>query len=220
MLESIITFITESVDWMASLVFILGYLGIFLLMFLESSFIPFPSEVVLIPAGVLVAKGEMNFFMALVAGTGGSLAGAYLNYYLARLLGRPTINALLERYGKLFFIKGEDIRRSEAFFHKHGYMATFTGRLIPVIRQLISLPAGFYHMPLIPFSILTIIGAGIWSGILLGAGFLFQENRAAMDENLLMTKLLLLLGITVLVTGYIAWQYRRRLLPHHFRDDA
>ncbi|WP_439898161.1 DedA family protein [Helicobacter cholecystus] len=145
----------------------LGYLGIFMMMFLESSFFPFPSEVVMIPVGVLIYKGEMNVYLAIVCGVGGSLCGALLNYYLALKMGR----AFILRYGKYVFFTPESMRKIEVFFKKHGHISTFVGRLLPGVRQYISLPAGIAKMNLGKFCIFTTFGAGIWVCILTWIGY-------------------------------------------------
>ena len=154
--------------------YIWGFILVFLLMAIESSFIPFPSEVIMIPAGFLAYRGELTFgnpqsdFIAVVLlGLAGSLAGAFFNYHFALFLGRP----FLYRYGKYFFIKPEILSRSEEIFRKYGDITTFICRLLPGIRQLISLPAGISRMSLIRFSIFTALGAGIWSAILAWIGY-------------------------------------------------
>ena len=151
-----------------------GLLFVFVFMAVESSFIPFPSEVVMIPAGFLAARGEFTFsspllavVMAVLVGTAGSLAGAYVNYYLACWLGRP----FLERYGKYFFIKREALDRSVEIFNRYGAATTFVCRLVPAIRQLISIPAGISRMPFWSFSFFTALGAGIWTAILAAVGY-------------------------------------------------
>lgn len=174
MLETLVNGLTE-------IIFKLGYLGITLLMALESSFVPFPSEVVLPPAGYLAAQGRMNAPLALAAGLAGSLIGALVNYYLAAKLGRP----LLHRYGKYFLIKEKSLDRAEDFFRRHGEISMFIGRLIPVIRQLISLPAGFARMRVGLFVFYTALGAGIWCTILTYIGWYVGRNAemlASFDE--------------------------------------
>ena len=186
MLSNIINFIVDTVGS-------LGYAGIFFMMFLESSFFPFPSEVVMIPAGYLAYKGEMNIFLVVFFGILGSLAGAIFNYYFALKLGR----VFLLKYGKYFFIKDETIFKMEEFFSKHGHISTFFGRLIPVVRQYISLPAGLSKMNLFVFSIYTSLGAGIWVIILTLLGYFLGGNEDLLKEYLHQIVISLLIIIAI-----------------------
>ncbi len=186
MLHSIVDFIVQTVGT-------LGYSGIFIMMFLESTFFPFPSEVVMIPAGYLVHKGEMNMAMVLFCGISGSLAGALFNYYLAIYVGR----AVLIKYGKYFFIKESTIQKAERFFQNHGHISTFSGRLIPAVRQLISFPAGLARMNIVSFSIYTTLGASIWVVILTLLGYYIGDNEALVKEYL-STIIYVLLGLIAL----------------------
>jgi membrane protein DedA with SNARE-associated domain len=163
-----------NIEWATSNAHTWGFILIFILMAIESSVIPLPSEVVLIPAGVLVYRSElsfgdpaMDFIVAVLCGMTGSLAGAYANYFVSLFVGRPFIL----RYGKYFFVKPRVFLRAEEIFLEYGDISTFTGRLLPVIRHLISIPAGISRMPLFRFSFYTLIGAGIWSAILLWIGY-------------------------------------------------
>jgi membrane protein DedA with SNARE-associated domain len=158
-----------------------GFLLVFFFMTIESSFVPFPSEVVMIPAGFLAWRGELTFqqpyfdlFLALLAGLAGSLAGAYINYFLAIKLGRP----ILYRYGKYFFLPEKTVKRAEEIFRDYGELATFVCRLLPAIRQLISIPAGLCRMNFLRFSFFTGLGAGIWCFILLIIGASFAHFTA------------------------------------------
>jgi len=163
----IATWFRQAIHWITETIFALGYPGIALLMALESSFFPFPSEVVLPPAGYLAAQGRMDPWLALGAGIGGSLLGAVFNYLVAVRLGRP----LLHRYGRYLLIKEASLDRAEAFFRTHGEISTFVGRLVPVIRQYISLPAGLAGMRLDRFALYTSLGAGVWCAILTWIGW-------------------------------------------------
>jgi membrane protein DedA with SNARE-associated domain len=186
LLSSVVDFIVQTVGS-------LGYLGIFLMMFLESSFFPFPSEVVMIPAGYLAYKGEMNIYIAIVAGILGSLAGALFNYYLAIKFGRK----FLIKYGKYFFIKEPTIIKMEEFFKSHGHISTFSGRLIPAVRQYISFPAGLARMNLFIFCIYTSLGAGIWVIILTLLGYFLGGNEALIKEylHIIIVTILILLAV-------------------------
>lgn len=168
-----------------------GFVLIFVFMAIESSFIPFPSEVVMIPAGFLAARGELGPFspwagvaLSVTVGTLGSLLGAYVNYYLALWAGKP----FLEKYGKYFFIKKEALDKSCAVFNKYGAATTFICRLIPGIRQLISIPAGIAKMPLGPFSLFTALGAGIWSAVLAVVGYALAKTAGDITYRELVLK--------------------------------
>ncbi|MEA2048431.1 MAG: DedA family protein [Campylobacterota bacterium] len=184
----------------------MGYWGIFFLMFLESTFFPFPSEIIMIPAGYLAFKGEMNLYMVLFTGIAGSVAGALFNYYLAMHFGR----AFILRYGKYFFIKEETLDKLETFFMKHGELSTFNGRLIPGIRQLISLPAGLARMNLWKFSFYSALGAGIWVIVLVAIGYLLGSNEALISEYLQTATLIALLCVVLITLFYIVRNKRRK----------
>jgi membrane protein DedA with SNARE-associated domain len=174
-------------------------------MFIESTFFPFPSEIIMIPAGYLAYQGEMNLYVVITVGILGSVAGALLNYYLAMYLGRKIIL----KYGKYFFIKKETLDKLDTFFAKHGEISTFTGRLIPGIRQLISLPAGLAGMNLFKFSIYTAIGAGIWSVVLVAIGYLVGSNQKLISEYMKSATLIALVSVVLIIVFYI-FRYKRR----------
>ncbi len=191
----------EIIDWIVESVGAMGYAGIFIMMFLESSFFPFPSEVAMIPAGYLASRGEMSLTAAFLAGAGGSLAGALFNYILGHRLGR----AFLIKYGKYIFLKPETVDKTEAFFAKYGPASTFWGRLLPGIRQYISLPAGIGRMPLLAFSIYTFLGAGLWCAVLLSLGYIFGEHEEQIKEVLHY-----LIGAIIITVIGVFYYYRKK----------
>ncbi len=156
----------------------IGYWGIVFLMVIESSFIPFPSEIVIPPAAYLAAQGKLNIYLVAGAGILGSLIGALVNYFLAYYLGRPLIYRLAKtKWAKILLIKSAQIERAEEFFNDYRRGSTFFGRLVPVVRQLISLPAGFAKMPLAQFILYTFLGSGLWTIILAALGYFFGANE-------------------------------------------
>lgn len=197
------------IDWIVQTVGSFGYFGIFVMMFLESSFFPFPSEVVMIPAGYLASKDEMSLWIAIAMGTLGSITGALFNYYLAVKLGRK----LLLKYGHYVFFTKETLEKVENFFKKHGSFSTLSGRLIPVIRQYVSLPAGLARMNLWLFSLYTGIGAGIWVTILAFLGYYFGQNEVLLKENLHLVTFAVILLIVMCAIVYI-WLHKKKERKH------
>jgi membrane protein DedA with SNARE-associated domain len=164
----------EAINWLVITIGAMGYPGIFLLMAMESSVIPIPSELVMPPAGYLAHAGQMNMLAAILCGTAGSLVGAYVNYFAAHYLGRP----LLLKYGRYVWITEEKFAKVETFFKSHGEISTFIGRLLPVVRHLISLPAGLAGMHHWKFSLYTLLGAGIWVTVLTVIGYIIGREEA------------------------------------------
>lgn len=197
----------EFIDWLLMTVEGWGYLGIFILMALESTVLPVPSELVLIPAGYLAYQGEMSLIAIFLASTIGSLAGASINYGLALLVGRP----FLERYGKYFFVRPALLHKTDVFFARHGAVSTFTGRLVPGIRHLISIPAGLARMRLTTFAAYTCLGAGFWSAILIAFGYFIGGNEHLIHQNLPLVTAAVLVFVGLTLAGYYVWQ--RRQLP-------
>lgn len=150
-----------------------NYLFVFIFMTIESSFIPFPSEVVVPPAAYLACTGsDMNFSLVIVFATLGALTGAFINYYLALWIGRPIVYRFANsRFGHACLIDQAKVEKAEAYFDKKGAISTFVGRLIPAVRQLISIPAGLARINIGVFALFTALGAGIWNIILAGLGY-------------------------------------------------
>lgn len=161
------------------------YMMVFLFMVLESSFIPFPSEVIVPPAAYLAVTNagggaDMNITMVVLVATLGALVGAYINYFLALWIGRPIVYKFADsRIGHACLLDREKVEKAENYFDKHGSISTFVGRLIPGIRQLISIPAGIARMNFIPFTIFTFLGAGVWNAILAGLGYWLAKTVPA-----------------------------------------
>lgn len=199
MIQSIIT-------WLVDTIGTLGYFGIFILMLIESScFIPLPSEAVMIPAGYLSSKGDMNFALVLLSGTLGTLSGALINYFIAYKFGRT----LLLKFGKYFFFKPHHLDAIEIFFKKHGEISTFNGRLIPGVRQYISLPAGLAKMSLAKFCIYTTLGASIWMFVLTLLGYIIGENQDLIHEYLTYLIIAALIVVIILTIIYIYYKKRK-----------
>lgn len=178
----------------------LNYYTITLLMFIEGSFIPLPSEVVIPFAAYKAAQGEMNFGLVLFFGTLGALLGSLFNYYFAIYLGRPLIYRFAKtKYARVFLITAEKIEEAEAYFNKNGKTSTFIGRLIPGIRQLISIPAGLARMNMRDFVLYTFLGAGIWNLILALVGYYMYEAK----DNIIHYIGYLFLGLGALFVLYL-----------------
>jgi membrane protein DedA with SNARE-associated domain len=180
-----------------------GYPGIVTLMALESSFFPFPSEVVIPPAAYLAAGGKMNLGMVIFCGTLGSLLGAVFNYWIALKFGRP----FFEKYGQYLLVSNQSLEKADRFFERHGHISTFIGRLLPGIRQYISLPAGLARMGIFTFCAATVLGAGAWVLVLAALGFWFGRNEQLVLQNLHWVSLILVIGCGVMTFFY--WRKRR-----------
>lgn len=192
------------VQWLLDTIGVLGYPGIFLLMAMESSIIPIPSELVMPPAGYLAFQGQMNIFVAILCGTMGSLVGAYANYYVSHYLGRP----LIIKYGRYVLIPPEKFERVERFFLQHGEISTFIGRLLPVVRHLISIPAGLSGMNHVRFSLYTLLGAGLWCSILTGIGYVIGEKQELIMQYAHQALVWVVLFSFILIAAYV-WRHRR-----------
>lgn len=190
----------------------MNYYTITLLMTVESSFIPFPSEVVIPPAAYIASKegSDLNIFLVVLFGTLGALLGAYINYALAYYLGRPILHKFADsKIGHLLLLSSEKIQKAENYFQTHGKTSTFVGRLIPGIRQLISIPAGLAKMNLISFTLFTFLGAGIWNTILATLGYIAEGQSDLI--NLYSHEVGYgVIGIVVLVAAYYLIRYFRK----------
>lgn len=195
----------DFINWILVTVETWGYWGIFFAMTLESTVFPVPSELVVIPAGMLAYQGKLNLSLVILASTAGSLLGATLNYVFAMWVGRP----FLEKYGKYFFVRPALLHKTDVFFTKHGAISTFTGRLLPGIRHLISLPAGLVRMNFASFAFYTTIGAGLWSIVLALFGYFIGGSQSVIAENKTLIVLATLGFVALVLVGYYLWQKRQ-----------
>ena len=204
-MESVFDVLHHFVTWLVDFVYHLGYLGIFLMTFVESTFVPITAEVTMIPAGYLIHQGKLDLVPVLLASILGTVGGAYFNYWLAKRYGR----ALFERYGKYLMVTPDKLDKLELFFYRHGAISTFTGRLLPGIRHYISFPAGLARMDLKKFVIYTALGGAIWMTVLVMLGYYIGENEDLMKIYLPKAKVAMVVLI-VLAGGVYIWRHRRR----------
>lgn len=189
----------ELVDWLVNFVHEFGYLGIFIMAFLESTFVPIPSEVTMVPAGYLVQQGKMDFTLVFLLSTTGAIGGALANYFIAYYFGRK----FLLHFGKYMFFGPDKMAKLDAYFAAHGEISTFTGRLIPGVRHVISFPAGLAHMNLKKFCIYTGVGGGLWMLTLILVGYLIGDNPEVVHANMPYITGAVVTTVLALVAGYV-----------------
>jgi len=184
----------------------MNYFTITVLMAVESSFIPFPSEAVIPPAAWKAAQGDLNLLLVIFFGTVGALIGALVNYYLAKTLGKIAIYRFVSsRIGRMCLLDMKQIEKAEHYFVRYGNVSTFFGRLIPVVRQVISIPAGLAGMPLKSFIIYTTLGAMLWNIMLAMLGYLLQSQKQYFEQYY--RELALILGgLSILFVVYIVYK--------------
>jgi membrane protein DedA with SNARE-associated domain len=201
------------VDWVISVVESLGYWGVAALVALENLFPPIPSEVVLPLAGFVAVEGEASLVGMVLAATIGSMVGAYALYGIAAAIGPVRLRSFVMRYGKWFGLDEGDLDKSEEWFDRRASMAVLVCRCIPLMRSLISIPAGLRRMPLLPFSIYTLLGSLVWNVLLIGAGYLLGERWQQVEEPMALFQKLVLVVIGV----GIAWFVWRRIVRPRLR---
>jgi membrane protein DedA with SNARE-associated domain len=169
-------------EWIQTIMDTLGYPGIAILMFLEVVFPPIPSEVIMPLGGFASNKGSLNMFGVVTAGTAGSMAGAIVFYYVGKIVGTERLVMLADKYGKWLTVSGEDVKKADHWFDRHGEKVVLLCRLVPGIRSLVSLPAGVAMMKMVPFLLYTLIGTVIWNIALTGAGYFLGKNYELVDQ--------------------------------------
>ena len=203
--------VEQFIDWLLHGLLDLGYPGIVVLMAIESSILPLPSELVMPPAGYWVAKGEMNAVVAVACGVLGSILGALANYGLAHWLGRGFVR----RFGRYIFVSAKALDRSERYFAAHGEISTMMGRMLPVIRHLISIPAGIARMSLPKFIVYTGLGAFIWCSILTWIGYFLGQNEGVLRNEevrrYVSRALLVIIPTLAVVAAIYVLRHRRKM---------
>lgn len=192
--------------WLEQIIITLGYTGIMVVMFLESLFPPIPSELLMPFAGSMASQGHFSFSGILLAGTAGSLLGALTLYYLGQYVGEPLIRTFIRRYGHYLLMAEHDLNRSLDFFERYSESIVFLGRFIPLVRSLISLPAGMNRMPLGRFVFFTALGSGLWNGLMSYIGVILGENWA---ELLIFVKQYEILVVATLVALILIFVLKR-----------
>jgi membrane protein DedA with SNARE-associated domain len=162
--------------WIEEIILAIGYPGVALIMLIENLFPPIPSEFVMPFAGFLAGRGSFDFWTVVAAGTAGAVLGAIALYYIGYFVGEPLLRVFVRRYGRYWLLSEADLDRSLDLFTRHGSIMVFVGRVIPLVRSLISIPAGMSRMPFLRFLVLTTLGSAVWSGVLAYAGLLLGEN--------------------------------------------
>ncbi len=195
----------EALIWLVDTIKVLGYPGILVLMAMESSVIPVPSELVMAPAGWLAYQGKMNLGVVILCGTVGSLVGSFANYFVSQYLGRP----LVIRYGRYVGISEHKLEKVERYFARHGEISVFVCRLMPVLRHLVSIPAGLSRMNRARFGLYTALGAGLWMTVLTLIGYYVGKEQALITKYMHEALLCACAFCVVLITLYTCCQKRR-----------
>ena len=195
-------------DWVTRIVETVGYPGVAALIALENVFPPLPSELILPLAGFETGRGHANYILMVLAATIGSLVGATVLYYLAIVVGEARIRRLIDRYGRWLRITGDDLDRADAWFDRYGVWAVLIGRCMPLVRSLVSLPAGLRRMPMPQFLLHTAIGSTIWNAALIGAGWALGDNWHLVERYVGYFQY----GVIALVLIGIGWFIRSRVL--------
>lgn len=198
--EFIATYVTDFIDKT-------GYITILIGMTLESMVFPVPSEAVMPFAGFLIAEGRFTFAMVIIVSTLGSLTGSYLSYLIGRYGGEPFIH----KFGRYLLLDQEELEITNRFFNRHGQLTVFISRFIPVVRHLISIPAGFARMNLLNFIILTVIGAGLWNAFLAYCGYYLRQRWHLVMEYSHIVDIVVLIILILLILLFVFRQYRKYL---------
>jgi membrane protein DedA with SNARE-associated domain len=208
--------LSDLTEWVTDVIDRLGYVGVSLLVALENLFPPIPSEVVLPFAGFVARDGEASLLGMIVAATVGSLVGAWMLYGIAAAIGPDRLYGFVERYGKWFRLTYDDIAKADRWFDQRATVAVLVGRCVPLIRSLVSIPAGFRRMPFASFTLYTAIGSAVWNTALIGAGYALRQNWDHVEKYIDWFQYL----VIACILGLVAWYVWRRFLSPSARHEA
>jgi membrane protein DedA with SNARE-associated domain len=197
--------------WVQDIIERLGAVGVALLIILENVFPPIPSEIVLPFAGFVAQRGDGSVVVMIVAATVGAVIGALILYYVAALIGPVRLGVFIAKFGKWFGVKPADLTRAEQWFDRHAVAAVLLGRCVPLIRSVVSVPAGFRRMPLVPFIAYTALGSAVWNTALIGAGAALGNQWENVEPYVAILQWLVLAAIALFLTWFIYGKIRRRV---------
>lgn len=209
--------LNDLAQWVTDVIGALGYVGVALLVALENVFPPIPSEVVLPFAGFVASDGDASLPGMVVAATVGSMAGAYLLYGLSAWIGQERLHLLVARWGRFARLNVADVERAERWFERRGPVTVLVGRCVPLIRSLVSIPAGFGRMPLGTFTIYTLVGSLVWNGALVGAGYVLRDQWEEVEPVMATFQWVV---VAVIVLAVLVWVWTRFLSPSARRHEA
>ena len=197
--------------WVQDIIERLGAVGVALLVILENVFPPIPSEIVLPFAGFVAQRGDGSVVVMIVAATVGAVIGALILYYVAALIGPVRLGVFIAKFGKWFGVKPADLIRAEQWFDRHAVAAVLLGRCVPLIRSVVSVPAGFRRMPLVPFITYTALGSAVWNTALIGAGAVLGNQWENVEPYVAILQWLVLAAIALFLTWFVYGKIRRRV---------
>lgn len=197
--------------WVQDVIERLGAIGVALLVILENVFPPIPSEIVLPFAGFVAQRGDGSVVLMIVAATVGAVVGALILYYVAALIGPARLGVFIAKFGRWFGVKPADLARAEQWFDRHAVAAVLLGRCVPLIRSVVSVPAGFRRMPLVPFIAYTALGSAVWNTVLIGAGAVLGNQWEEVEPYVAILQWLVLAAIALFLMWFVYGKIRRRV---------
>ena len=203
--------LNDLAGWVQDVIERLGAIGVALLVILENVFPPIPSEIVLPFAGFVAQRGDGSVVVMIVAATVGAVVGALILYYVAALIGPARLGVFIAKFGRWFGVKPADLARAEQWFDRHAVAAVLLGRCVPLIRSVVSVPAGFRRMPLVPFIVCTALGSAVWNTALIGAGAALGNQWENVEPYVAILQWLVLAAIALFLMWFVYGKIRRRV---------